>query len=55
MTSRQVLLLVLLVVGLLLLPCMAAALLGLGWFLLRPYPCLAISSISGICSSYCPR
>ena len=37
MTSRQVLLLVLMVVGLLLLPCVAAALLGLGWFLLRPY------------------
>ena len=36
MTSRQVLLLILLVVGLLLLPCVAAALLGLGWFL-RPY------------------
>jgi hypothetical protein len=36
MTNRHVLLLVLLVVGLLLLPCVAVALLGLGWFLM-PY------------------
>jgi hypothetical protein len=37
MTNRQVLVLVLVIVGVLLVPCAAAALLGLGWFLM-PYP-----------------
>jgi hypothetical protein len=44
MTNRQVLLLVLVILGVLLLPCAAVALLGLGWFLMpspwqaRPNP-----------------